>query len=98
MKARIKTSIIESTQPFKNKEQVLVPVKNRIAETLEEKGLWRRAATCWLAVMQHCHTGDEQDWVRRRRNYCLSHLKRSGNNSKNVSGVEATDKQLKGNM
>ncbi|KLF28695.1 hypothetical protein YA29_16340 [Klebsiella aerogenes] len=49
-------------------------VKNKKAEELEKKGLWRRAATHWLTTMQQCHTSEEQDWVRRRRNYCLSKI------------------------
>lgn len=57
----------------------MTTVKNPTAESLEEKGLWRRAATCWLTVMQRCHTAEEQDWVRIRRNYCLSRIKRAGN-------------------
>lgn len=56
-------------------------VKNRTAENLEKKGLWRRAATCWLSIMEQCHTAEEQDWVRRRRNYCLSNIKRTRQSS-----------------
>lgn len=56
-------------------------VKNRTAENLEKKGLWRRAATCWLSIMDHCHTAEEQDWVRRRRNYCTAHIKRTKHSS-----------------
>lgn len=48
-------------------------VEDFTAEKLENSGLWRRAAARWLDVMQSEGLSDAQrDWVRQRRNHCLS--------------------------
>lgn len=48
-------------------------VDDHTAEKLESSGLWRRAAGRWLDVMQSDELSDAQrDWVRQRRNHCLS--------------------------
>lgn len=47
------------------------------AEALEEKGLWRRAATQWLNVMQKTLTDEQREQVRRRRMFCLSQVKKT---------------------
>lgn len=47
------------------------------AESLEDKGLWRRAATQWLNVMQKTLTDEQREWVRRRRAFCLSQVKKT---------------------
>jgi len=52
---------------------MLDKVNDRIAENLEESGLWRRAASRWLDVMQsHTLTDVQRDWIRKKRNYCLA--------------------------
>lgn len=47
-------------------------VNDAIAEKLEARGLWRRAAARWLDVMLCCATDAERDWISQRRRYCLS--------------------------
>jgi len=52
-------------------------VNDRIATLLEQKGLWRRAASRWLDVIMYDELSDEQRlWIRCRRIYCLSRLLR----------------------
>lgn len=51
-------------------------VSDKLAETLEASGFWRRAAVRWLDVMQsHALSDTQRDWVRQRRYYCLSCVK-----------------------
>ncbi|HAV1831686.1 TPA: PerC family transcriptional regulator [Enterobacter hormaechei subsp. steigerwaltii] len=46
-------------------------VHDRVAEKLEAAGLWRRAATRWLAVMgRPGNTAVQLEWLRQRRVYC----------------------------
>ncbi|MEE4407084.1 PerC family transcriptional regulator [Enterobacter mori] len=46
-------------------------VSDRIAERLEEVGLWRRAMARWLVVMLLPEmTEAQREWVRKRRLYC----------------------------
>ncbi|MEE4407094.1 PerC family transcriptional regulator [Enterobacter mori] len=46
-------------------------VSDRIAERLEDVGLWRRAAARWLVVMLLPEmTEAQREWVRKRRLYC----------------------------
>ncbi|KFC07166.1 PerC family transcriptional activator [Trabulsiella guamensis ATCC 49490] len=47
-------------------------VNDTIAEKLEARGFWRRAAARWLDVMQHCATDAQREWISQRRKYCLS--------------------------
>jgi hypothetical protein len=50
-------------------------VSDALAEKLEAKGFWRRAAARWLEVMQKsCKTDAQRDWTSQRRKYCLSML------------------------
>ncbi|EBI1835243.1 PerC family transcriptional regulator [Salmonella enterica] len=42
-----------------------------IAENLESRGLYRRAATRWLEVMDECKDSTERLWVAQRRNQCF---------------------------
>lgn len=49
-------------------------MNDTIAEKLEAKGFWRRAASRWLEVMQHCKTDAERELVSQRRRECLSRL------------------------
>lgn len=46
-------------------------VNDSKAEALEAKGLYRRAATRWMEVMNHCAEDEARDWVRRRMDECL---------------------------
>ena len=47
-------------------------VSDVIAEKLEAKGFWRRAAARWLDVMQICKTETQRDWISQIRLYCLT--------------------------
>lgn len=49
-------------------------VSDAVAEKLEHAGLWRRAATRWLDVMQTCETDTQRNLVRLRRHACLSRV------------------------
>lgn len=47
-----------------------------VAHNLEEAGLWRRAAFYWLHLMQRNeYTDVQREWIRVRRQYCLSQIK-----------------------
>jgi|GEM_PF-349018 PerC transcriptional activator. len=51
-------------------------VEDEVAQKLETAGLWRRAASRWLDVMQrYALTVEQRDWIRHRRKYCLSRAK-----------------------
>jgi len=43
-----------------------------IAESLEKRGLWHRAARRWLAVMDGSKDNAEREWIARRHEHCLS--------------------------
>ena len=49
-------------------------VHDVIAEKLENAGLWRRAATRWLEVMNWCHTDAEREWVSQKRRSAIPGL------------------------
>ncbi|MFX2608986.1 ANR family transcriptional regulator [Enterobacter mori] len=46
-------------------------VRDYLAEKLEKQGLWRRAATRWLAVLDSAVTEADREGAMHRRNYCL---------------------------
>ena len=47
-------------------------VEDEVAQKLEAAGLWRRAASRWLDVMQHNGLTDQQrDRIRQHRKYCF---------------------------
>ncbi|HBV9912370.1 PerC family transcriptional regulator [Klebsiella aerogenes] len=50
----------------------LIPVIDKLAEDLENAGLYRRAATRWLDVFFECLDDSERAWVARRRLKCLN--------------------------
>lgn len=48
-------------------------VEDEVAQKLEASGLWRRAASRWLDVMQrHALTDQQRERIRQHRKYCLS--------------------------
>ncbi|RSW41789.1 PerC family transcriptional regulator [Klebsiella aerogenes] len=54
--------------------EALTPVADKLAESLENAGLYRRAATRWLQVFFECLSDSERSWVSRRRLFCLSQI------------------------
>lgn len=64
------------------------------AEALEEKGLWRRAATQWLNVMQKTLTDEQREQVRQCRMFCLSQVKKR-RGQKNPISQRSTGQQKK---
>lgn len=46
------------------------PVADKQAENLEKKGLWRRAAMRWLAVLDDAADEKIREGAMFRRNYC----------------------------
>lgn len=47
-------------------------VSDPIAEKLESRGLFLRAASRWLEVFYQCETEAGREWIRCRRNECLA--------------------------
>ena len=41
-------------------------IRDRKAEELESKGLYRRAAARWMEVMLLCTEDDDREWINRR--------------------------------
>ncbi|BBL32423.1 PerC family transcriptional regulator [Pantoea ananatis] len=46
--------------------------EDSIAESLEKRGLWHRAARRWLTVMDGTGDDTERELIARRREHCLS--------------------------
>lgn len=46
-------------------------LKDTVAESLERRGLWRRAARRWLTVMDQITEDAEREAIARRRERCL---------------------------
>ncbi|MCU6209117.1 PerC family transcriptional regulator [Enterobacter cloacae] len=65
-------------------------VEDEVAQKLEAAGLWRRAASRWLDVMQHHALMDQQrDRIRQHRKYCLSCTKPKLDVTKIMRAVKA---------
>lgn len=47
-------------------------LEDSIAESLEKRGLWHRAARRWLGVMDGSSDDAERELIARRREHCLS--------------------------
>ncbi|EMX2468820.1 PerC family transcriptional regulator, partial [Escherichia coli] len=47
-------------------------ITDSVAQKLEERGLWRRAATRWSEVLLHAETDSEREEAARRRAICIS--------------------------
>ncbi|HHJ4233277.1 PerC family transcriptional regulator [Citrobacter freundii] len=46
-------------------------VRDVLAEELEHKGLYRRAASRWLVVLEQCADEKDREWVALRRIHCV---------------------------
>ncbi|END1914096.1 PerC family transcriptional regulator, partial [Escherichia coli] len=46
-------------------------IADSVAQKLEERGLWRRAATRWGDVLLHAETDREREEAARRRAICI---------------------------
>lgn len=51
--------------------RIVVMIHDEKAEKLEMAGLYRRAATRWLKVLDGCHDISSREWVARRRLWCI---------------------------
>lgn len=45
-------------------------VRDVLAEELERKGMYRRAASRWLVVLEQCADEKDREWVALRRVHC----------------------------
>lgn len=62
-------------------------VNDSKAGALEAKGLYRRAATRWMEVMNHCAEDEARDWVRRRMDECLHKVRRPPARAEDFGGL-----------
>ncbi|WP_149330305.1 PerC family transcriptional regulator [Citrobacter braakii] len=62
-------------------------VSDAIAEKLESAGLWRRAASRWLAVMERCDTDAQREWVSQKRRQCYSNIELPVSEQLNISAL-----------
>lgn len=63
-------------------------VTDALAQELEGKKLWRRAAARWLALTGSGAWSDEElDWIRRRRNYCHAMIVRADDEKLDIAAV-----------
>lgn len=46
-------------------------VHDKLAESLEAKKLWRRAANRWRELAETTTTENQREWLIRRCNHCL---------------------------
>lgn len=61
---------------------------DKIAESLEKRGLWRRAATRWLEVMSRSKNDDVLNSLRARRNRCLARCKQSDQKNQEMIALQ----------
>lgn len=47
-------------------------VHDELAESLEDKKLWRRASTRWRELADAAETDNQREWLIRRCNACLN--------------------------
>ena len=73
-------------------------VNDSKAEALEAKGLYRRAATRWMEVMNHCAEDEARDWVRRRMDECLQKVRRPPARVEDFGGLHKAAKETQRRM
>lgn len=52
---------------------IIIPdvMHDPVALKLESAKFWRRAATRWLYILSRCHNKEQQEAIRRRRDFCI---------------------------
>ncbi|WP_142630896.1 PerC family transcriptional regulator [Raoultella planticola] len=73
-------------------------VSDSKAEELEVKGLYRRAATRWMEVMNHCAEGETCDWGRQRMDECLHKVRRPPARAEDFGGLHKAAKETQHRM
>ncbi|HCI6437047.1 TPA: PerC family transcriptional regulator [Klebsiella pneumoniae] len=73
-------------------------VNDSKAEALEAKGLYRRAATRWMEVMNHCAEDEARDWVRRRMDEYLQKVRRPPARVEDFGGLHKAAKETQRRM
>ncbi len=73
-------------------------VNDSKAEALEAKGLYRRAATRWMEVMNHCAEDEARDWVRRRTFWRHSSMRRPPARVEDFGGLHKAAKETQRRM
>lgn len=73
-------------------------VKDTKAESLEAKGLYRRAAARWSEVMRQCVEDDEREWLKRRCDECLEKVKRPPARVEDFGGLHKAAKETQHRM
>lgn len=47
-------------------------VNDPVAQSLEDKGFWRRAATRWLDILLTSTSDFDKEWICERKNFCIT--------------------------
>ncbi|ENM1809130.1 TPA: PerC family transcriptional regulator [Klebsiella variicola subsp. variicola] len=65
------------------------------AKELEDKGLYRRAATRWGELMAKTYDDSEREWFKRKKDECIEKAKRPPVQTENFGGLSqaATETQ-----
>ncbi|EPZ3261311.1 PerC family transcriptional regulator, partial [Escherichia coli] len=76
--------------------EVVRVITDSVAQKLEERGLWRRAATRWSDVLLHAETDREREEAARRRGICIIKSRRMPEQFVTFGDVKkAADRRLK---
>ncbi|EER5392068.1 PerC family transcriptional regulator [Escherichia coli] len=71
-------------------------ITDSVAQKLEARGLWRRAATRWGEVLINAETDREREEAARRRDFCISKTRRTPEQLVTFGDVrKAADRTLK---
>lgn len=55
-----------------HKKSMFDNTKDEVAESLERRGFWRRAANRWGAILLSCHDSELRELYAHRREECIS--------------------------
>lgn len=56
----------------KRRDEMFLSARDEIAESLERRGLWLRAATRWGQLIYDCPNAELCEFYVQRREYCIS--------------------------